>query len=436
MGGGSFNNRRITESIERNDTGFGTRVADNTVNRLDIPSTYPPNTERHKLVVNGVKNRSFDTPAFTNLPGKYELTASDGDTVIFGTREQFRYVSNYEALFGMATWYATAVDQLSEGQRLIAELSDKERNNAFQIEFTPGRTECRLVSGGVVVDTLPQSDWGETPNQDYETGDPLDHISRDQPMNPRGKYSWYGVGQFKPEIQYTKSNGKQTRATLGFLSNDDDIQTEEINLKPKIVLDADPGAAEYSAYIGSFGALIRGNATEFDRPRSAILYGLGGDIGPQYANNAPVLAKRHQDGKENVNVKLDVPELEPEGSVTIDVIVGAVSESDTDATGFAAARQGDRQNTAVEYTTNVTTFPTVTRDVPDGNTQVEVPDVRVLATSIAEGEKNSATKQKAGPGQKNKRVLGEDEVALYIPRTAGATGAALKWLRALNRQDW
>jgi hypothetical protein len=246
---------------------------------------------------------------------------------------------------------------------------------------------------------------------------------------------WYGVGPFKPSISYTREDGYQRNELLGSLSNTEDIATEAINLKPKVVLEADAGAPEFTVNVGSIGALVRGAAQEFNRPRSAVLYDLGGNIGPSYADNTPVLAKRHAPDKQNVSVKVDVPEFSPSGDVTVDLIVIAVAADQTDATGFAFSRQGDPQNTAVQYTTDVSTFPTETRAVPGGGT-AEVPDGRLMAGSVAEGAKNDPSKAEAGPGEENKRVLGEDEVALYIPRTAGSTGVSLNWLRPLNQQDW
>jgi len=46
MPGSSFSPRRITESIERNDTAFDTRVADVTTNRIDASGEYDFNTGR------------------------------------------------------------------------------------------------------------------------------------------------------------------------------------------------------------------------------------------------------------------------------------------------------------------------------------------------------------------------------------------------------
>jgi len=427
MAGGSLGTARIVEAIERNDTAFGTRIADRTVNRLDLPSTYTPNTERHKLTVNGTEVRDFDDPAFTNLPGKYQLTAADGDVVEWCSRERLRYVPNYEALWGIATWYETAAADLTPGQHLYAELSDDTRDNVYAYELTAGNTRTFQRSGGERVDQVTESEW--------ETS-PYDYIDRDQPLNPRSFLTWYGVGPSKSTATFTVSDGQPRSPTLGYTHNMTDIATEEVNLRLRVVAAADPGAPEFTVNIGSMGALIRGGATEFDRPKAGTLYNLGGSIGATWADNVPVLAVRHASDQRNVTVGLEVPEFSPAGDVTMEILVGAVEAGATDASGFAPFQQAQSQNTALEATTNVSTFPTVTRPVPQGSTQVEVPDVRQLAHSVAEGAKNDPTKAEAGPGENQKRKLGPDEVALYIPRTGGSTGTSINWLRPIGTEDW
>jgi hypothetical protein len=203
-----------------------------------------------------------------------------------------------------------------------------------------------------------------------------------------------------------------------------------------VVADADAGAAEFTVNIASMGAVIRGGATEFSRPKAGLLYDLGGSIGDTWAGNEPILAVQHDSDQRNVAIRKDVPEFSPSGDVTMELLLGAVAASETDASGFAPYQQTQSQNTALEATTNVSTFPTVTRDVPDGSTQVEVPDVRQLAHSVAEGAKNDPVKAEAGPGENRKRVLGPDEVGLYIPQTGGSTGVSLNWLRPISNQDW
>lgn len=122
MPSGSYGWRRITESIEANDTAFNTRAADSTANRIDASASYPYNLGRHRFLENGSLIRDInDTTALADLEGKMQVTASAGDEHIFGTREIVRYVPNYELLFGMAAWAETA---LTDGQHFAIEFSD------------------------------------------------------------------------------------------------------------------------------------------------------------------------------------------------------------------------------------------------------------------------------------------------------------------------
>lgn len=428
MPGGSLGTKEIVDAIERNDTSFGTRIADRTVNRLDLPSTYTPNTERHKLTVNGTEDRDFASAAFANRPGKFQLTAADGDVVEWASRERLRYVPNYEALWGIAAWYETAADQLTSGQHLHVELSDDARENVYGYELTPGSTRTYQRSGGMTVDETLASEWDTNP---------YDYIGRDQPLNPRAFLTWYGVGPSRNTATFTLKDGTPRSPTLSYSHNPDDVATEEINLRLRVVAEADAGAPEFTVNVGSMGALIRGGATRFDREKAAAFYDLNaGAIGDTWAGNTPVLAKRVAPGSENVAVRIQAPEFQPDGSNTMELLVGAVLASETDAANWAPAEQSQAQNTAVEYTIDVTTFPTATRAVPGGGT-VEIPDVRQMAHVISEGTKNSASKAEAAPSSELKRQLGKDEVALYIPRTApGQTGVTIDWLRAVNKQDW
>ena len=434
----SFAWQDVVEAIEKNDTSFGTRIADRTVNRLDIPSTYTANTERHKLIVNGTEVRDFVDPAFTDQPGKYQLTAADGDTIAWASRERLRYVPNYEALWGIAAWYETAADQLSGDQRLFVELSDDARDNVYGYEFTPGNTRIRMLSGGTLVDERTESEWGDFPDDRPTDRNPFDFdAARDEPLNPRAFVTWYGVGPARTTLAHSGDEGNPRNPTLGYLANNDDVATEEINLRLRVVADADAGAAEFTVNVASMGALVRGGAIKIDRPKSGILYDLGGSIGDTWADNDPLLAVRHDSKKRNVTLGKDVPAFSPAGDSTIELLVGAVAESETDASEFAPYQQTQGQNSALEATTNVSTFPTATRNVPKGSAQVEVPAVRQLALSVAESARVDPTQAEAGPGEDNKRVLGPDEVALYIPRTApGQTGASIDWLRPVSKQDW
>lgn len=116
---------RIIDALQRNDTSFDTRLADNTTNRLDIPGTYPFNTGRHRFLENGTFISDLadltDANAFTDLDAKFHIRATEGDEHIFGGREPIRYVPNYELLWGCAAWAESA---LQDGQHFAIEFSN------------------------------------------------------------------------------------------------------------------------------------------------------------------------------------------------------------------------------------------------------------------------------------------------------------------------
>lgn len=435
----TYESQTIVEAVERNDTSFGTRVADNTTNRLDLPAIYPFNTERHKITINGRDEREPTTSAkFTDQTGYWQLTASAGDTISFAARERLRYVPNYELLFGLVAWYESQPDA---DQRLFIELSDDARQNAYRYELTPGATEVSLVSGGATVDSVPESEFGAFDDADAADHNPFDKIERTQPINLRGKLNWYGSGNFRPSLSYTRPNGVQYNPTLGKLANQAGIATEEINLRPKIVLEADAGAADFTVNLGTIGALIRGNATEVDRPEPFVATDLGGTITGAFADNAPVVALRNDPTQANVVSEILPYQYAPGGSDVMELAAVVVSESDTDASGFTTPIIQNATNTALQATTQVTSFPTTTKtDIKGDSVTAPDPD-RLLATVVAAGGGRNTPAASGTDLVQQKRVFDsspvtDSEVVLLIPRQISGNDGTINWLKVPTLQDW
>lgn len=434
----TYQSQDIPEAVELNDTSFGTRIADTTVNRLDIPATYPPNTERHKLIVNGSEVRDFTASAkFTNQPGKWQVTASAGDTVEFASREKLRYVPNYEVLFGAVAWYDSQPDP---DQRLYVELSDDARENGYRYELTPGDSSISIISGGSTVTTVPESEWGEHFDALERDHNPFDFIERTNPINPRGKVNWYGAGNFRAGVSYTRASGTQYNPTLGKASNQDDIATEEINLRVRVVAEADAGASDFTVNIGSLGGVIRGNAEEFDRAKSFTVPALGGAIGETFAGNEPVLAVRKDPALPQVALELLPPKYEPGGTDVMEMMVFVVDAADTDASGWQtpnvqAGPESASQNTAHQATTNVSTFPTAQKTNVKGTTvEAPVPD-RLLTSTVASGSKRGGGEVSETAGE-IKRGFDDDEVVLFVPRQLSGSDGSIEWLTVNTEQDW
>lgn len=442
MAGGSLGTKRITEAIGRNDTSFDTRIADVTTNRLDLPATYPPNTERHKLVVNGSEVRDFAGSAkFTDQPGKWQLTVSAGDTVEFASRERFRYVPNYELLFGAVAWYDSTP---ASDQHLFVEASDDARDNVYRYELTPSASEAAIVSGGSAVDTLAESEWG-----DFATDTAFDHnpftqegINRTTPLNPRGFLNWYGAGNFRPTISYTRPDGSQSNPQLGTLANQDDVATEEINLRVRVVADADAGAGDFTVNIGSLGALVRGNANQVDRPKPFTVPDISGSFGGDYADNEPILAIRSDPDLPQVVSEILAFKFDPGGDDVVEVSAVVVDAADTDASNWqypniqAGGDATDSQNTAIQATTNVSTFPTTTKTTVSGTSQTAPDPDRLLTTTVSSGSKKGGGVSTSDLAAEEKRVFDDDEVVLFLPRRFSGTSGGINWITIPTRQDW
>lgn len=439
--------RDVEDAIRENDTAFDTRVADNTVNRLDIPGTYTFNRGRHRLVING--SFIFDTSStskFTDLDGKWQLTASAGDELIFGSRELLRYVPNYELLWGVASWAESA---LQEGQRFHVEFSDDAQENGYAYTFEGTADEPTL--------TLKQFQGSTTPvdTVDVDLDGLRNHnFSVTEPFVCRQFVNWYGAGVGRSTLSFPTQgpDGEvdQKNPHIGSTFNADDVATNNINLRPQVRVEVDAGAPDLTVNVCSIGALVRGNATEFDREKTSVFWNLGGAISQYYTDNNAVLAGRIDPTRNNVVAKIQPPIVAPAGTTTMAVLVGAVHKDHPDLTvnfddpdndgtdeGPAPAAQTRAEDDVMQWTTDVTAYPTTT-DIRADFTTGSVPDVRELTTAVAEGDKQTTSSTAAGELADIKRIIYPDDVVLFIPRTDPAgttTDGTIQYLKTLTEQD-
>lgn len=434
---------------------FGTHISDITVNRIDIPGTYSANLGRHQLLVDGVFTEPplDDSPALNDLPGKWELTATAGETIVFGSREIARYVPNYELLWGVAGWAET--EPLESGHHIYIEFSDDDQTNgyAYRIDGVDGgdpTITLEQYSGGTTVDSVT-TDLSTARDRGFAVYKPTVY---------RNFLNWYGAGlsrytiSFPSEDATGKVNG-QRNDVIGRTATRDDVQTEEINLQTQIRLVCDAGASDLVYNMCSAGVLIRGNATEFDREKTAVFFDgpndalSGGSIGKYPANNDALIAGRIDPNRRNVAVKIQPPITS--ATYTLSTIVGAVHQDNPDLTvnfndpdddgvdeGTTPAAQARSTTDVMQWTTDVTSFPTTTDFRADFSTGT-VPDVRQLGVVVSEGgPSSSASATAAGELAEIKRVLYPNEVLLLIPRSDpnGNTSAGrVKWIKLVTEQD-
>ena len=395
------------EKRKHSTTGFDTSIADSTTSLLDLPSSYPVNSERYKVVQEGTVG---DTE-FSDTPGEYKLSVNgtEGDVHELMARQRLAYVPNYELLWGAACYLE---NELVSGQRLEVALSDPERENGYFIRIEDESKTCFIRNGNADIDVI---EWG----QREDTSDPYnDEFDETQPQVFRQFVSWYGDGAAKTTLTHADKNSKPQNPTIATVANRGEVATEEINLNISIRLECTDATTANTVNVLSYGAANRGAGSATNRTKAAHNWDLGGDI--ESTDFTAVLALRRIPGKEQIPTQIDNFEIIP--SDTMEVAAIAFAEGETDASEWNVPPQLDPENTAVEQTTNVSTYPTDANDNPDG---------RLLDLVISDAQGNRSESSAVDVQSE----FYEDEVLLFLARTKAASNSSVD-LTWRTRQEW
>jgi len=450
----SFGLRDLAEAVRADDTSFDTRVADNTTNRLDVPGTYPFNIGRHRLLENGTFIEELsdlsDPNAFTDLQGKFQVTATAGDEHVFGSREKVRYVPNYELLWGCAAWAESA---LVDGQHFAIELSNDDASEGYRYHYEGTPNGVTLTVEQLRAGSPIDSSVADIDNlQDHG----FDHT---RPSIARDTLNWYGGGESKFSLSHPIADAagevvRQSNKLIGRTANRDGVATDEINLRVQIRVWCLSGAPDLTINTCSMGALIRGNATEFNREKPPVHWDIGGSISQYPTDNvAEAIAARIDPDRRQVVAKILPPKFSPAGSgVSMGLQAIAVhkdnpdlsvnfADPDDDGTdeGSAVAAQSNPQTDAMQWTRAVSSIPTQSGIRADA-TEGLIPDGRLLTVGVSESGGGIAPGiSSVGGGTKSKRLIFPHDVVIYLPRTSpsgSTTSGEITWLKTPTEQDW
>lgn len=457
---------KLRQILTRSDSAFDTEVSDNTVSRLDASGAYDYNIGRHFFLENGTFIYDLaeltDAGAFADIDGKFQVTAQPGDEHVFGAREVVRYVPNYELLIGASAW---AENALESGQHFAVEFADDTFTNGYRYHFAYDDTDNEVTltleqsASGSIVDSVPAA----LPNLNQHG---YDHT---KPNVSRGYLNWYGAGLFRAELSYpvrsdtlpykVLDDGQyikdQSNTTVGKTANDDDVATGNPNLRVQVRTWVESAASNaLTTNVSALGALIRGNAQEFNREKPGVFWDIGGSISQYLTDNvSDGMAARIDPTRNNISVKVQPPLFEPAGSgVLMELGVYAVHKDHPDLTvnfddpdddgtdeGPAPAAQARRQTDVMQFTRDITSIPTQTDIRADGTTG-SVPDMRQITSTIGEsGGGNSPGSTTGGQVATIKLNVYKDDVLVFLPRTdpAGSTtGGTIRWLKPIFEQDW
>ena len=399
---------QFVNDIQKSATNFDTLVADSTQSILDIPSTYPFNSERLELITEGTVTEADN---FENGDGSYRLSinGTEGDAIELRSRQRVTYIPNYEILWGIAYFMQNA---LEPGQRLTAAFTDPDRENGYFLRIDADERTAFIKNGGTIVD---QTTWGEA----KRSIDPYkrDHLDETVPQVARTYLSWYGDGNADFTLTSSGPDADLNNETVAKVANRQNVATGEINLKLSVRLEATGDTSANTLEALSMGALVQGGGSVTNRLKSSI----DTDLSIPSDDMEPLVAFRRREGYKNIVTQLT--EFTAIPSAKTRILAVAFPEGTTDATDWDVPPEQDAENSAVERTTDISTFP----EDADGN-----PDGRLVGLLLAlDGQGN----RRVPTGGDVFEPFYEDEELVILGETVASTTAQTD-LVVRTRQEW
>ena len=393
----SYKNKlaNLSDLFFRSSDAYNNIVADNTVHKVDIPSTYPFSSERLEYIENGALTDFASSTKTVDDPAKWVLNADAGDVLTIRSRQRVRYTPGYESEYGISFH---VLNDLPDGAKVIVEQGNGQ--NSFRSVYTNNSSELQLIRDSTVQETVS-----------FENPVPLT-----QPQIDKGRVNMYGVGSFILLKSYIDSDFQdrfEEAARIGDLNH---VSVDNFNLKLKITIDCSEASEGATLHALSMQSKQRGNASRIDREKQFIKFGLGGSI--EDTEWTPVLALRKNNDKENITV--DVSSVTAIPTARMKVVAFAVNEADTDATGFATPEESNPENDVVEITEDVTT--------PSSPTNNGRQSLEVLANA---DNRNSATISETN----TITPIYDDDVIVFLAKTKSGTGHSVDLL-VKTAQAW
>jgi len=400
--GGSESTNDVLKSQQDN---FGVQVANGTRNIIDISSGYTFSPERLRYVENGTRTDPDDSAKITDREPDFLLEPAQGDTLRMRTAERPRYIVGFD---GVPSLKAQVESTLGAGDTVKIGTSDSQTpENAAYFEIN-GDSPNRLVvvKGGT--------------EQISETFNFPGNIDETNPIRYEIKYNWYGVGPFEFNITYTDNSqnvgGKTINDTLGELVSDTDITLNDPNMGLFHEIDASTTGQQLS--VGSYGYLVRGDVSATQRTKVSRLTGLSYGGSGDYE---PIAAMRIDPDRGNVFTQINTVEVVPDATEG-EVLAMVVRQGDTDASNFSTPIQHSPNNSVVEETTDVTTFPDQGGTVVTSAANPNGYQVGFFATTLT-GQ--GATQARTSTPGRQIRPIYEDDVCIFLYKADSATSDTL-----------
>lgn len=411
--------KRLEETNQGWKDGFGEQVAKGTRNAIDLPAFYDFNEERYRYIENGtrVNDPENDSTRFSDQDQQFLLEPQAGDTLEFKTAEAPRYVVGNDADVSWSFRMPTPLVDASDSLTLFIE-------GAFEIEYDGGgNVTFRSLEDGVEKGSATV----DTPN------------GLSSPSRPEIEFNWYAVGRAEVTIDYTDDD-KQKTTEPATVTVDDDWLSDDPTGRFGFRLDVANSGIQLEA--GSMAYIVKSQTLPTARPKPHVFS--SGELNQVAATGYTALgALRIDPERDNVFTSITAVDVTAEASVDVEVYLKAVNEADTDADfldpdgdgtdeGPAYPRSTSPQNSVLQWTPNVSTFPTRTYAV-DGTT---IPNGRSVGASTEASAGQGAGVTKTGRGFRRARPVYADDVVLIIGHTPDADTATDVDVFLESDQDW
>lgn len=372
---------------------FGKPIADSVKNDADIAAHYPFNPERHRLFLNG--NRQFvqynSISKFNQLEDAHELQPASNDSMVFRTAEKFRYRVQYVVKPSIAF---EANQSLQSGDKVAFEYGDDTDGWAMEWRGDLASDEVELFvrrngttkASRVVKTNTTVTDWNRY----------------------AAEINWYNVGEARFIETYTDDADNQNNELLDDIAVKNERGPQSGNKRIRLRVEAGSSTSDLKVRAGSMGMVTLGDVGGINRPKTHQESGLTHDGD----GNWQALAAMRVDPN-NPNVTVNIDNVDPVSGPTGKLMMIAVDPSKTDASSWGTPEEHNSQNTAIQTTTSVSTFPD-----SSGSTGSDISNPGGYQLAFASTEASSNEKSVETGARTKKRQLHDTDVGVIVAKSS------------------
>jgi hypothetical protein len=398
---------------------FGEQVSKGTRNQLDLPAFYDFSEERYRFIENGsrIKDPDNDSTRYTDQDEQFLIEPEAGDTLEFKTAEAPRYHVGNDVDVSWSFQFVDALQDETDTFTLFIE-------GAFELEYDgAGNTTFRSLEN----------------ESEKTSGDVTTPNGLESPSRPEIEFNWYAVGRAEVTIDYTEESTQKTTEPTTITVDDDWLSDDPTG---RIGFRLDVTNSGISLEAGSIGYILKTNTPPTSRPKPHVFS--SEELNQVAADGYTVVgALRIDPERDNVFTNVTAVDVIAEQSVDVELFLKAVPEGDTDADfldpdgdgtdeGPAYPRSNSPQNSVIQWTPNVSTFPTRTYNV-DGT---ETPNGRNVGAATEGSSGQGSVVAKTERSYRRKRPIYKDDVVLMIGHTPDASTATDVDVFVETDQEW